>query len=147
MMFQIIPQLHALGISEDAIITTALELYQPYKVTQKQAYDELAEMIQREMKNNTISSLISAAIHLDATGLIQDPATGNGKKTLYSPAIIGTAIAESIGGAYAYFEYTRFSHKSPGILKTTSPFLHEALAGLMAGCTSRLYSTALPVEG
>ena len=145
-MFDIIPQLHVLGITENEIIVTALELYQPYKVSQQQAHDELAAMIKKEMKNITISSLISAAIHLDATGMTEDPDALNGNKKLYSPAIIGSAIAESIGGSYAYFEYTRFSRKSPGILKITSPFLREALAGLMAGCTSRLYSTALPVE-
>jgi len=143
-MYDVVRKLQAIGISTDAIITTALDLYQPYGISPQQAHNELATIIHQEMKDGTISSLISAAIYLDTAGTITE--TSESSTPLYSPAIIGTAIAESIGGSYAYFEYTRFSQKSPGILCTASPFLHEALAGLMAGCTSRLYSVALPVE-
>ena len=50
------------------------------------------------------------------------------------------AIAECIGGTYARFEFTRYDQKKPGILSTLGPFLDDAVAGLIAGCTSRLYT-------
>jgi phosphatidylglycerophosphatase A len=50
------------------------------------------------------------------------------------------AIAECIGGTYARFEFTRYDQKKPGILAKLGPFLDDAVAGLIAGCTSRLYS-------
>ncbi len=59
---------------------------------------------------------------------------------LLSDEIIGMAIAECIGGTYARFEFTRYDQKKPGILSKLGPFLDDAIAGLIAGCTSRLYS-------
>jgi alpha-ribazole phosphatase CobZ len=59
---------------------------------------------------------------------------------LLSDEIIGMAIAECIGGTYARFEFTRYDQKKPGILSELGPFLDDAIAGLIAGCTSRLYS-------
>jgi phosphatidylglycerophosphatase A len=53
------------------------------------------------------------------------------------------AIAECIGGTYARFEFTRYDQKKPGILSKLGPFLDDAVAGLIAGCTSRLYSESL----
>ncbi|MDD1659376.1 MAG: hypothetical protein LUP92_03935 [Methanomicrobiales archaeon] len=50
------------------------------------------------------------------------------------------AIAEYIGGTCARFEFTRYDQKKPGILSGLGPFLDDAVAGLIAGCTSRLYS-------
>ncbi|MBN1166523.1 MAG: phosphatidylglycerophosphatase A [Methanospirillaceae archaeon] len=132
------------GITTKSLKKTASTLYFPYGVSKQEADADIAAMIERMLDDGTVASLISAAIYLDDTGIKQkDKECITGLK---SPAIIGTAIAESIGGTYAYFEYTRFSRKDLGVVKAAHPFLHEALAGLIAGCTSRLYSTALSAD-
>ncbi len=133
------------GITTESLQKTASTLYVPYGVSKQEAFADIAAMIQRMLNDGTVASLICAAIHLDDTGLKINEQVGI--TGLKSPAIIGTAIAESIGGTYAYFEYTRFRRNDLGVVKAERPFLHEALAGLIAGCTSRLYSTALSTNG
>ncbi len=44
------------------------------------------------------------------------------------------------GGPMPGLSFTRYDQKKPGILSKLGPFLDDAVAGLIAGCTSRLYS-------
>ena len=57
------------------------------------------------------------------------------------------AIAEYIGGTCARFEFTRYDQKKPGILSTLGPFLDDAVAGLIAGCTSQAPASVIPSGG
>ena len=144
-MFEIERRLEERGIKRDDIVATAMELYVPHGVGADEAVRRLDEKIRKALDDPNISSLLLGAILLEDeldvkrknSEIADDPVF------LLSDEIIGMAIAEVIGGTYARFEFTRYDQKKPGILKELGPFLDDAIAGLIAGCTSRLYSESM----
>lgn len=141
-MFEIEKRLDDKGITEDAIVAAAMELYVSHGMDNTAAAAELRRKIKKYLTDPNVSSLLLGAI------LLEDELYTKRKNSeikddpvfLLSDEIIGMAIAECIGGTYARFEFTRYDQKKPGILRTLGPFLDDAVAGLIAGCTSRLYS-------
>ena len=141
-MFEIEERLEHKGITLDAIVEVAMGLYVSVGIPEEQASPNIKAKIQKYLKDPNVSSLLLGAVLLEEelyekrkkSEIAEDPVF------LLSDEIIGMAIAECIGGTYAKFEFTRYDQKKPGILATLGPFLDDAVAGLIAGCTSRLYS-------
>ncbi|MBP7119929.1 MAG: phosphatidylglycerophosphatase A [Methanolinea sp.] len=141
-MFEVAERLQEKGAGMDEILGAAMELYVPHGVPEREAKDSIRQMIEKYMNDPNISSLLLGAILLEDelywkrinSEIKDDPVF------LLSDEIIGMAIAECIGGTYARFEFTRYDQKKPGILGSLGPFLDDAVAGLIAGCTSRFYS-------
>jgi alpha-ribazole phosphatase CobZ len=141
-MFEIERRLQEKGVSEDAIVAAAMELYVSHGMDKNEATQNLHTKIKKYLKDPNVASLLVGAILLEDelyhnkpdSEIMDDPVF------LLSDEIIGMAIAECIGGTYARFEFTRYDQKKPGILSELGPFLDDAIAGLIAGCTSRLYS-------
>ena len=144
-MFDIEARLREKGILRTDVVAAAMELYVSHGITAEEAAARLHEKIGEAFSDPNISSLLLGAILLEDelywkrknSEIADDPVF------LLSDEIIGMAIAECIGGTYARFEFTRYDQKKPGILATLGPFLDDAIAGLIAGCTSRLYSESL----
>ncbi len=141
-MFEIVQRLEGKGITEDAIVNAAMELYVSHGMNEKDAAAELHRKIKKYLSDPNVASLLLGAILLENELYVKrkDSEIKDDPVFLLSDEIIGMAIAECIGGTYARFEFTRYDQKKPGILKTLGPFLDDAVAGLIAGCTSRLYS-------
>jgi alpha-ribazole phosphatase CobZ len=141
-MFEIEQRLLNKGITIDDIVTAAMGLYVSHGMPDDQAAVEIKRNILKYLTDPNVSSLLLGAI------LLEDELFNKRKNSeiaddpvfLLSDEIIGMAIAECIGGTYARFEFTRYDQKKPGILSKLGPFLDDAIAGLIAGCTSRLYS-------
>lgn len=141
-MFGIEERLLERGISVDGMVQTAMLLYVSHGLSSEEAAHRIREKILKYLGDPNIASLLLGAVLLEDelyhrqkdSGIQDDPVY------LLSDEIIGMAIAECIGGTYARFEFTRYDQKKPGILATLGPFLDDAVAGLIAGCTSRLYS-------
>ncbi|HOX35023.1 MAG TPA: phosphatidylglycerophosphatase A [Methanoregulaceae archaeon] len=141
-MFEIEARLEQKGISEDSIVAAAMELYVSHGMDTTDAAAELHRKIRKYLADPNIASLLLGAILLEDELYVRrkDSEIKDDPVFLLSDEIIGMAIAECIGGTYARFEFTRYDQKKPGILRTLGPFLDDAVAGLIAGCTSRLYS-------
>jgi alpha-ribazole phosphatase CobZ len=141
-MFEIGQRLLKKGVSPGAIIDSAMELYVVHGMEPEEARAVLHKKITKILRDPNVSSLLLGAI------LLEDELYWKRKNSeikdepvfLLSDEIIGMAIAECIGGTCAMFEFTRYDQKKPGILGTLGPFLDDAVAGLIAGCTSRLYT-------
>ena len=141
-MFEIERRLQDKEISLDDIVAAGMGLYVSHGMNETEAARNLEIKIKKYLGDPNVSSLIIAAI------LLEDELYHNRPNSeikddpvfLLSDEIIGMAIAECIGGTYARFEFTRYDQKKPGILAKLGPFLDDAIAGLIAGCTSRLYS-------
>jgi alpha-ribazole phosphatase CobZ len=131
---------HGAGIPD--IVAAGMALYVPHGIGPPEAEGILARKITLAFADPNVSSLLLGAILLeeaitgrkDGQGIEGDPVF------LLSDEILGLAIAEYLGGTRARFEFTRYDQKKPGILSRLGPFLDDAVAGLIAGCTSRLYS-------
>jgi len=141
-MFEIEERLLDKGITLDDIVSAAMGLYVSHGMPEGQAEGEIMRKIKKYLNDPNVSSLLLGAILLEDelyhkrknSEIADDPVF------LLSDEIIGMAIAECIGRTYALFEFTRYDQKKPGILSKLGPFLDDAVAGLIAGCTSRLYS-------
>ena len=141
-MFEIEERLEAHGITLDAVVDAAMGLYVSHGMPEQEAAIEIKKKIHKYLRDPNVSSLLLGAILLEEELYIKrkDSEIADDPVFLLSDEIIGMAIAECIGGTYAQFEFTRYDQKKPGILSTLGPFLDDAVAGLIAGCTSRLYS-------
>jgi len=141
-MFEIEERLIENGVTLDDIVVAAMGLYVSHGMPPEEASVEIKRKLKKYLEDPNVSSLLLGAILLENelyrkrknSEIADDPVF------LLSDEIIGMAIAECIGGTYALFEFTRYDQKKPGILSTLGPFLDDAIAGLIAGCTSRLYS-------
>ncbi|WP_292405665.1 MULTISPECIES: phosphatidylglycerophosphatase A [unclassified Methanoculleus] len=144
-MFEIERRLEEKGITRGNIVASAMELYVPHGIGAEEAAKRLGEMIGKALQDPNISSLLLGAILLEDELYLKrkDSEIADDPVFLLSDEIIGMAIAEVIGGTYARFEFTRYDQKKPGILGSLGPFLDDAVAGLIAGCTSRLYSESM----
>lgn len=144
-MFEIEQRLQKLGITIDDMVSAAMGLYVSHGMPDDQAAMEIRKKIKKYLDDPNVASLLLGAILLEDelytrrknSEIADDPIF------LLSDEILGMAIAECIGGTYARFEFTRYDQKKPGILAKLGPFLDDAIAGLIAGCTSRLYSESL----
>jgi alpha-ribazole phosphatase CobZ len=144
-MFEIEQRLQTHGITIDDMVSAAMGLYVSHGIPDDQAAAELRRKMKKYLNDPNVASLLLGAILLEDelytrrtnSEIADDPIF------LLSDEILGMAIAECIGGTYARFEFTRYDQKKPGILSTLGPFLDDAVAGLIAGCTSRLYSESL----
>jgi alpha-ribazole phosphatase CobZ len=140
-MFRIEERLEEKGVTIENMVAAALILYVPHGIPEGDAAGIIREKIIKYLEDPNISSLLLGAILLeDELFDSERPALEGDPIFLLSDEIIGMAIAECIGGTYARFEFTRYDQKKPGILSSLGPFLDDAVAGLIAGCTSRLYS-------
>ncbi|MBI2126577.1 MAG: bifunctional adenosylcobinamide hydrolase/alpha-ribazole phosphatase CbiS [Thaumarchaeota archaeon] len=54
---------------------------------------------------------------------------------------IGIAISDYIGGTRGVHNFHYYDRKKPGILKKLGPFLDDAMAGLIAGTMSQIFSS------
>jgi alpha-ribazole phosphatase CobZ len=141
-MFEIEDRLAAKGVTVPQMVDAAMLLYVPHGKSETEARLALGRSMKKYLADPNISSLLLGAVLLEddlywkrKNSEIQDDPV-----FLLSDEIIGMAIAECIGGTYARFEFTRYDQKKPGLLSTLGPFLDDAVAGLIAGCTSRFYS-------
>ena len=141
-MFGIAERLEGMGIGIPPMVDAAMVLYISHGIPPEEAKGVLATKLANAMKDPNVSSLLLAAVLLEDELCTRNPDTGirSDPVFLLSDEIIGMAIAEYIGGTCARFEFTRYDQKKPGILSSLGPFLDDAVAGLIAGCTSRLYS-------
>lgn len=144
-MFEVEERLAARGITCDALVEAGMALYVPHGMGEEAARERLGALIERHLRDPNVAALLIGAVLLEeelverrrTSELASDPVF------LVADEIIGMAIAEVIGGTYARFEFTRYDQKKPGILSRLGPFLDDAIAGLIAGCTSRLYSESM----
>jgi len=147
-MFEIEERLEKKGITTDAIVEAGMALYVPHGMSPEAARERLRERVVASYLDPNISSLLLGAVLLEEElyDRRKDSEIADDPVFLLSDEIIGMSIAEIIGGIYARFEFTRYDQKKPGILGELGPFLDDAVAGLIAGNTSRLYSECFASE-
>jgi alpha-ribazole phosphatase CobZ len=139
------------GIERKDLISTALELYVPHPgvENEEKAKKLLDDIFDEVLKDPNINALILAGFHLEDDGAsgsipgIKKEDFERDSVALVADEILGMAIAEFIGGTRARFEYVRFDTKKPGILGRLGPFVDDVICGLVAGASSKMYSSAI----
>ncbi len=143
------------GITEEEIISAAMELYFPHPGVETR---ERAEAVFRREMNLALSDpnlalLIYAALLLEAEGErrnlpnLKPSDYENDLTCLIADEVIGLSIAKYVGGYKGLFDYVRYDKAKPGILSRLGPFLDDALAGLIGGVSANMYTRAAPDQG
>ncbi|WP_456486247.1 alpha-ribazole phosphatase CobZ [Candidatus Alkanophaga liquidiphilum] len=133
----LLKRLEELGISFDAILDAALELYVG-ELPKELVRAELEELMKKECEDVNVALLISSAFFLEEEarkrrGLRDDPVN------LLADELIGIDIAEYIGGKKALFNFVYYDTRKPGILRELPPFLDDVVGGFIAGCMTKLF--------
>ena len=143
------------GITEEEIISAAMELYFPHPGVETR---ERAEAVFRREMNLALSDpnlalLIYAAILLESEGErrnlpnLKPSDYENDLTCLIADEVIGLSIAKYVGGYKGLFDYVRYDKAKPGILSRLGPFLDDALAGLIGGVSANMYTRAATNPG
>ncbi|HOM95325.1 MAG: hypothetical protein GX941_06475 [Candidatus Methanofastidiosa archaeon] len=111
--------------------------------------DEFKSLFQNELeyylKETNVSSLIIAGLRAEEDGyrgIIPGLPKSEFEKDpihLIADEAIGDAIASYIGGYRGIFEFRRVERIKPGIIGGLGPFMDDALGGLIAGISSKIF--------
>ncbi len=137
------------GITLDSLIDTALELFVPHPGVEdkEKATKILKEEFQDALTDVNVSCLVVACYRAEEeakTGRIPNLSVERfmGRPGLVADELLGMTIASYLAGARGVFEFIRFDQKKPGILAKLGPITNDAIGGLIAGCSSNMYSVA-----
>ncbi len=136
------------GISEEALVSSAMELYVPHPGVEN--IDIAKQVFKRELKlalsDPNLCILLYASILLEKAGN-KGELPGMSKDTfkkdltfLIVDEVIGMSIAKYISGDKGIFEYVRFDKLKPGILSKLGPFMDDCIAGLIGGVSANMYT-------
>ncbi|MEW6070039.1 MAG: phosphatidylglycerophosphatase A [Candidatus Thermoplasmatota archaeon] len=144
MQINILELLAEKGITIGAMVQAAVALYTPWaKVDKNKSLREikrkLKSMIIKQCEDINVQLLISAAAYLEDKHQTGEIKIAGDPVNVLCDELIGIAIAEYIGGKKALFNYIRYDTKKPGILAKLGIFLDDAVAGLIAGCMTKLF--------
>ncbi|MGB9838690.1 alpha-ribazole phosphatase CobZ [Methanothermobacter sp.] len=129
------------GVTADAMIDAGMELVVGVEVTDE-LRERLGSEIKRALGDLNVRVLLAAALHIEddirrrrilGVDLTDDPAY------LYSDEVIGMAVANQVAGTKAIFNFKRYDEEKPGVIGELGPMVDDAVAGLIAGCMSRLF--------
>ena len=136
------------GLSEETLVSAAMELYVPHPGVENR--DIAEKVFKRELKlalaDPNLCILLYAGILLEKEGE-KGELPGMSKETfdkdltyLIVDEVIGMSIAKYISGDKGIFEYVRFDKLKPGILAKLGPFMDDVIAGLIGGASANMYS-------
>jgi alpha-ribazole phosphatase CobZ len=138
------------GIALKDLVNCALELFVPHPgiETAAKANVVLREELLDSLADVNVSTLLVMAFRAqeDAEqGLIPVLTKERflGRPGLVADEVLGLAIVGYIAGTRGVFEYTRFDQAKPGLLKKLGPITNDAIAALVAGASSNMYTKAL----
>jgi alpha-ribazole phosphatase CobZ len=141
------------GVTLKDMIDTALEMFVPHPgvETKEKAVELFKDGFYEALSDVNISVLEVACFRAEEDARAGKVPLLPVKQFTTRPGLIvdellGMIIANYIAGARGIFEYVRFDQSKPGILRKLGPIANDAIGGLIAGVSSRVYSGALESE-
>lgn len=138
------------GVTLKDLIDAALELFVPHPgvESKERAASIIAEEFRHALSDVNVSCMVIACYCAEKrakAGLIPGLSKERflGRPGLVADELLGMTIASYIAGARGVFEFIRFDQNKPGILKKLGPIVNDAIGGLVAGCSSNMYTNAL----
>ncbi|CAD6491705.1 MAG: hypothetical protein ANIMEMIM_00202 [Candidatus Argoarchaeum ethanivorans] len=141
------------GLSEEVLVSTAMELYVPHPgiETREKAERVFKGEIALAFSDPNLCLLLYAALLLEDAGIKGElpdmPSLSYEQDLTYLivDEVLGMTIAMYIAGHKGSFEYVRFDKRKPGIIGTLGPFMDDAIAGLIGGASSNMYTRGITV--
>jgi len=138
------------GVTLKDMVEAALELFVPHPGVPdaEKAVEIILTQLREALLDVNVSTLVVACYRAEEdakAGLIPNLTQERflGRPGLVTDELLGMTIANYIAGAKGIFEFIRFDQKKPGVLARLGPITNDAVGGLIAGCSSNMYSEAL----
>ncbi len=143
--------LKGMGITEDEIVTAAMELYFPHPgvETREKAEARFRKEMTLAFSDPNLAILIYAGVLLESEGSkanlpnLRPSDYENDLTCLIADEVLGLAIAKYVGGYKGLFDYVRYDKAKPGILARLGPFMDDVVAGLIGGVSANMYTRAV----
>lgn len=129
------------GVSVEDLVDAGMELIVGVEKTEE-IREKLRTQILKSLEDLNVVAFVVSAIRLEedfekhrihGVNVDDDPAY------LYSDEVFGLAVSNQIAGTKATFNFKRYDEAKPGILSTLGPMLDDVFAGIIAGCTSKIF--------
>jgi alpha-ribazole phosphatase CobZ len=143
--------LSEMGITEDEIVSAAMELYFPHPgvETREKAESKFKREMNLALSDPNLALLIYAGVLLESEGLkcnlpsLKQSDYENDLTCLIADEVLGLSIAKYVGGYKGLFDYVRYDKAKPGILSRLGPFMDDVVAGLIGGVSANMYTRAV----
>lgn len=138
------------GVTLKDLIDTAMELYIPHPPieTREHAIELFKAGFYEVLTDQNVAVLEVALFRAEEDGQaglipLLPAEQFRGRPGLIVDELLGMTIANYIAGARGIFEFIRYDQSKPGILRKLGPIANDAIGGLVAGVSSRVYSGSL----
>jgi alpha-ribazole phosphatase CobZ len=138
------------GVTLKDLLDTALEMHIPHPgiETRDQAEEFFKAGFYEALTDVNVAVLEVACFRAEEDGQnglipLLPAEQFKGRPGLIVDEYLGMTIANYIAGGRAIFEFIRFDQAKPGILRKLGPLANDAIGGLIAGVSSRVYSGSL----
>ena len=138
------------GVTLKDLLDTALEMHIPHPgiETRKKATELFKAGFYEALTDVNVAVLEVALFRAEEDGQaglipLLPAKQFKGRPGLIVDELLGMTIANYIAGARGIFEFIRYDQAKPGILRKLGPIANDAISGLIAGVSSRVYSGAL----
>jgi len=138
------------GIGFKELVDSAMDLFVPHPGVETKARGEriFARELRVALSDVNVACLVVACCRAEedaAQGLVPGLSRERflGRPGLVADELLGMTLACYIAGARGVFEFIRFDQEKPSLLKKLGPIVNDAIGGLVAGCSSNMYTNAL----
>ncbi|MBT8172105.1 alpha-ribazole phosphatase CobZ [Candidatus Bathyarchaeota archaeon] len=138
------------GVTLNDLLETAMEMHIPHPgvETHDQAFSLFKAGFYEALTDVNVAVLEVACFRAEEDGQngmipLLPIDQFKGRPGLIADEYLGMTIANYIGGGRAIFEFIRYDQAKPGILRKLGPIANDAIGGLIAGVSSKIYSNAL----
>lgn len=142
-----IEKLRERGVTVEDMVEAALALHVPHsEMSAEEVRRRFVEELSRLAGDVNVNALVSSAVYLEdlgGSGMIHGLSAEDFRGDavhLLADEILGMAIAEYIAGTRGVFNYVRYDRRKPGVISLLGPFLDDAVASLVGGVMSKIYS-------
>ena len=129
------------GITIDDMVEAGMELCVGVEVDQD-LKDKLKNQILKSLEDLNVIALLMAAFLVEddfQNHRVREVNVDDDPAYLYTDEVLGIAISNQIAGTKATFNFKRYDEEKPGIISTLGPMVDDIIAGLIAGCMSKIF--------
>lgn len=137
----ILDYIYEQGITIDDMVEAGMELCVGVEADQF-LKDKLKKQILKSLEDLNVIALLMAAFRVEESfqeHRVREVNVDDDPAWLYTDEVLGIAISNQIAGTKATFNFKRYDEEKPGIISTLGPMVDDIIAGLIAGCMSKIF--------
>jgi alpha-ribazole phosphatase CobZ len=137
----ILDYIYEQGINIEDMVEAGMELCVGVEVDSA-LKNKLKKQILKSLEDLNVIALLMAAFQVEESfqnHRVREVDVDDDPAYLYTDEVLGIAISNQIAGTKATFNFKRYDEEKPGIISTLGPMVDDIIAGLIAGCMSKIF--------